>query len=204
MYDTSNRFLGNFQQTFPLFSLSDTRDITDTQKGTGLAQRLRQIADSIPNYTFSPNGSGANARDILKGLHRLGYTKAEYKNYEFEELYRNLTFDGFGYFGTKQKFQRGVLLASSGYPSGHIWFCDGYYEQGYVVTKKRFLRKTKRWNEYEDCLYMNWGWGKDGGNGWYTADGNQWYSREKNKSVGLNIYSQMFINLSTYELPRNH
>lgn len=201
MYDTTNRLDGIPKQTKPSFSIFDSRDITGETRGTALAKNLRQIADSIPNYTFSSEGSGAEVPSILIGLHKLGYTKAECKDYDFEELYRNLTFEGFNYFGNKQKYHRGVLLCSAGYPAGHIWFCDGYYEQGYTVKKKFLFVKLKTWHEYEDCLYMNWGWGENGGNGWYTADGYQWHSPETGNNNPYNIYTKMFVNLSTYELP---
>ena len=48
---------------------------------------------------------------------------------------------------------------------------------------------------------MNWGWGENGGNGWYTADGYQWHSPETGNHNPYNVYTKMFVNLSTYELP---
>ena len=91
------------------------------------------------------------------------------------------------------------------YGGGHIWFCDGYYEQAYTV-KKKFLGITiKEWNEYDDRLYMNWGWGPDGGNGWYCAtDSDYYWSSLDFDSVRLRYYPQMFVNLHTYEMPSNN
>ena len=50
-----------------------------------------------------------------------------------------------GYFGDDVKLNRGTLIfgfAPNG--EGHIWFCDGYYEQSYTVRKKFFGKTIKR------------------------------------------------------------
>lgn len=139
-------------------------------------------------------------------MHNLGYTKATLNNYNFETLYNNLTFKGNGYAGQEQTFSRGVLLGAFATYSntGHIWFCDGYYEQGYTV-KKKFLGITiKTWNEYDDRLYMNWGWGPNGGNGWYCAtDDGYWSSLDSDTGFTMHLkrLPQMYINLSHYEIP---
>lgn len=140
------------------------------------------------------------------GLHKLGYKKAQLVQYDFEKLYENLQFKGIDYFGKETTFNRGVLILAyeKNGTGGHIWFCDGYYEQSYTVTKKFIGIKVKSWKEYDDCLYMNWGWGTNGGNGWYSAtDNDVWSSLDTKKSYYLKSLPQMFINLSYYEYPRN-
>lgn len=205
MYDTSQGMLGNQQNTYPAFSYMDNGDLRNVTTGTDLAKRLRQITDSIPGYNFSVNGSGALPGNILIGLHKLGYKKAQLVPYDFEKLYENLQFKGINYFGQETMFNRGVLIgAYSQNGGGHIWFCDGYYEQSYTVEKKFLGIKIKSWKEYDDRLYMNWGWGPDGGNGWYCAtDNGTWSSFETKKSVNLKEQPQMFINLSYYEYPKS-
>lgn len=207
MYDTSQRMLGNSQSTFPGFVFADKTDVKDVATGTSVARKLRQIADSIPGYNFTPKFSGALPDNITIGLHKLGYTKAEKVPYDFELLYKNFTFKGYNYFGQETEFQRGVLLAAyqNAWGGGHIWFCDGYYEQSYTVKKKFLGIKVKSWNEYDDRIYMNWGWGHDKGNGWYCATASPWSSLDKGK-VNLNHNTFMYINLSHYEKPvhENH
>lgn len=213
MYDTDNRIDGNYQNTIPYFYLLEREGVVNAKDSTLLAKKLRYIADKIPNYHWATNlehdGSGASDNDILQGLHNLGYTKAECKPYNFEELYKNLQFKGYNYFGQETTMHRGVLIAA-GVPysnAGHIWFCDGYYEQGYKVKRKFLGIKVKSWNEYEDCLYMNWGWGTDSRtninyNGWYTANDDVWNSTEEKGSIDLKFRPNMFVNLSYYETPR--
>ena len=199
MYDSSQRVLGNMQSTFPEFSYTDNSDLRNITTGTQLAKKLRQIADSIPGYLFGPNGSGANPDEILVGLHKLGYKKAQLVSYDFEKLYENLQFKGVDYFGKEITFNRGVLLGAYGNDAGHIWFCDGYYEQSYTVKKKFLGIKVRSWQEYDDRIYMNWGWGPDGGNGWYCATDNSVWSSLNNKSIYLKNQPKMYINLSYYE-----
>ncbi len=203
MYDTSERITGSTTATYPSFGYYDKQDLSSVTGPTETAKKLRQIADSIPNYQWGNSSgaeSGAKAGDILSGLHKLGYKKAELVPYNFETLYQNLSFKGYNYFGQETTYNRGVLIAAySPYGGGHIWFCDGYYEQEYTVTKKFLGIKVKSWKEYDDRLYMNWGWGINQGNGWYCATDNVWTSLEGNPDVNLKTDTQMYINLSYYE-----
>ncbi|SEV99080.1 Peptidase C10 family protein [Prevotella aff. ruminicola Tc2-24] len=203
MYDTSQRMLGNVTPTYPSFNYTDMRDLKNVTTVTETARKLRQIADSIPNYDWGKKkdaGSGAMPEDILTGLKKLGYKNARLASYDFETVYNNLSFTGINYFGNEATFYRGVLLGAISYDGygGHIWFCDGYYEQSYTVTKKFLGIKVKSWTEYDDRLYMNWGWGPDGGNGWYLATDNVWSSIEGNPDVRFKYDPKMYINLSTY------
>lgn len=206
LYDTSERILGNSTSTYPSFGYYDMYDIKATTGPTDTAKKLRQIADSIPDYIFQPinkGGSGASPSGILIGLHKIGYKHAQLVSYNFETLYSNLSFKGYNYFGEETTFNRGVLIGAYGpYGGGHIWFCDGYYEQSYTVTKKFLGIKIKSWKEYDDRLYMNWGWGPEGGNGWYCATDNVWTSLEGNPDVGYKYSPQMYINLNFYENPQ--
>ena len=98
---------------------------------------------------------------------------------------------------------RGVLLGAFANVGGggHIWFCDGYYEQTYKVTKKFLFIKLKTWTEYEDRIYMNWGWGPDGGNGWYSATDDVWF--DENKRPRLQKHNpQIVVGLHRYHTPR--
>lgn len=204
MYDTSQRMLGNSMSTYPYFSYYDKYDIKKTS-GAETAQKLRQIADSIPHYQWGleeENGSGANASEILTGLHRLGYKKAQSVSYNFETLYKNLSFKGRDYFGNETTYNRGVLIAAGNpYRGGHIWFCDGYYEQSYNVKKKFLGITVSSWKEYDDRIYMNWGWGSNRGNGWYCATENFWSSLD-NEQQYYNQGIIMFVNLNYYENPQ--
>lgn len=204
MYDTSQRMLGNVTPTYPSFDYTDMRNIKDVTTVTETARKLRQIADSIPEYDWGKKKdeeSRATPANIIIGLKKLGYKNAKLASYNFETVYNNLSFKGINYFGEESTFNRGVLLCAWHHDApwaGHIWFCDGYYEQSYTVTKKFLGIKIKSWTEYDDRLYMNWGWGPNKGNGWYLATDNVWSSFEGNPDVRFKANPMMFINLSTY------
>lgn len=211
MYDTASRITGNCQQTYPSFGYYyDAFDMSGYTTGTPTAQKLRQIADAIPNYNWGAYAgaeSGAQIGDIVTGLHNLGYVNAVAMTYNFETLYNNLKFTGYNYFGELTTFNRGVLLyGRNPYTGGgHIWFCDGYYEQSYTVTKKFLGIVISQWTEYDDRLYMNWGWGPDGGNGWYCAtDSGYYWSSLDGTNVYLRYAPGMVVNLSTYVYPSEY
>lgn len=210
MYDTSQRILGNSTPTSPSFSYYyDAFDLRSETTGTDTALKLRQIADAIPDYDWGESvgaESGALPADIVTGLRNLGYVNATMVDYNFETLYSNLTFKGYNCFGEETDFSRGVLLgAYATYGNGgHIWFCDGYYEQAYTVTKKFLGITIKTWKEYDDRLYMNWGWGPDQGNGWYCATDDGYWSSLDYGNLYLKRLPKMYINLSRYEMPSNN
>lgn len=198
LYDTSNRMIGNRQITIPEFSYQnkDESFIDDT------AKKFRQVADSIPNYSWGTKAgseSGAEPKDIEVGLRKLGYTQATLEDFNFEKFYNNLTYEDYIYGNFKGQVARGVLLgAYSKYGGGgHIWFCDGYFEQSYKVRKKFLGFVVKSWTEYEDKYYMNWGWGGET-NGWYSLDINNYWEGENSKIPLVNEL-KMFTNLRYYE-----
>ena len=78
---------------------------------------------------------------------------------------------------------------------GHIWFCDGYYEQSYTVRKKFLGMTIKTWTEYDDRIYMNWGFGR--GNGWFCANDNFWSSFDA-PYQGFWYQISMYVNLADY------
>lgn len=214
MYDTSNRFDGYNIRTTPSFDYSDHYDIYYLDRETHLSKNLRIIGDNIPNYNWGKSRdmeTGASANDIKSGLVKLGYKKANYVTYNLDAVYENLSFDGIDYFGNKTKFHRGVLIAGFSSYGGHIWFCDGYYEQGYIITKKKKnifgkVKEIKTWNEYDDMLYMNWGWGNEGNfnktksNGWFSANDEIWKSIDSNvRNVNYKNQTIVFVNLNYYE-----
>lgn len=203
MYDTSNRLNGRMIYTYPNFDIYSS----SVNNAKYVSKSFRQIADSIPNYSWGKSKgatSGANLIEIKQGLRKLGYTKADFVPFNIDVLYNNLQFKGSNYFGQETTFYNGVLIAGIQNPysrEGHIWFCDGYYEQSYTVTKRFLGIRVRRWTEYEDKLYMNWGW-NDGSNGWYHAEGFDWKQEgEKNNTRNLNYATQIIINLHHYENP---
>lgn len=189
LYDVNNRMLGNNTATTPNFDIYDT----NISNAESVSKRMRQVADLIPNYQWNINNSresGATPDDILIGLKNIGFKKAEKHSINIDVLYNNMKYKGTGYGGTELEFTRGVLLAGYDQGGGHIWFCDGYYEASYTVTKRFLGIRVKRWTEYEDKLYMNWGWGINGGNGWFTIG-----KHRKNYNL------MMFVNLKEYVQP---
>lgn len=208
LFDCAHRDLSKREQvTVPRFPYHAERATIENEDGKRVSMALRQIADSIPNYRWGAKPgaeSSANAVDILEGLKKLGFRQAELRPYDFETLYQNMSYKGQIYGPTLFDVSRGVLIGANDLrdPSkGHIWFCDGYYEQSFKVTKKFLFIKIKSWTEYDDRLYMNWGWGPKGGNGWYSADDNVWTSIEGNPEVYLKYRPMIFTNLRYYTSP---
>lgn len=207
LYDCAHRWGGKLENvTVPQFPTYADLATLSNEQGKSVSRALRQIADSIPNYSWGTEqegGSGANARDILIGLKKLGFRQAELRPYDFETLYQNMSYKDHIYGPELFDVSRGVLIGANDLrnPSkGHIWFCDGYYEQSFKVTKKFLFIKIKSWTEYDDRLYMNWGWGPTGGNGWFAADENTWTSIEERENY-FKYYPMMFTNLRYYTSP---
>ena len=207
LYDCAHRWGGKLENvTVPQFPTYADLATPKNEVGKSVSRVLRQVADSIPNYgwgTQQEGGSGANARDILTGLKKLGFRHAELRPYDFETLYQNMSYKDHIYGPELFDVSRGVLIGANDLrnPSkGHIWFCDGYYEQSFKVTKKFLFIKIKSWTEYDDRLYMNWGWGPTGGNGWFAADENTWTSIEERENY-FKYYPMMFTNLRYYTSP---
>ena len=207
LFDCAHRDLGKMEHvTVPRFPYYAERATMDNEDGRRVSMALKQIADSIPNYRWGAGHgaeSGANPVDILEGLKKLGFRQAELRPYDFETLYQNMSYKGHIYGPTLVDVSRGVLIGAYNLedPSeGHIWFCDGYYEQSFKVTKKFLFIKIKSWTEYDDRLYMNWGWGPDKGNGWYSADDYIWTSIQEGKNY-FKLYPMMYTNLRHYTSP---
>jgi putative pyrogenic exotoxin B len=202
LFDCEHRLDGRYTHVVPSVHYDAKFATANNTQGRELSKVLRQIADSIPNYGWDIYGSGAEPDDIKKGLHKLGFTKATWQDYNIDTLYKNLSFKAYIYGGVEDTCHRGVLLGAyrNGGRGGHIWFCDGYYEQSYKVTKKFLFIKIKTWKEYEDRIYMNWGWGVDGGNGWYTANDDVWVS-EHGRRNPFKALPQIMVGLHSYNIP---
>lgn len=142
---------------------------------------FRAIGDSIPFYSWDIRGSGAAPSNYLTGLQRLGYKDAKLVSFDFETAYNNLK-------NGNPLLLRGNSPSTSG---GHVWFCDGYSEMAWKITKykRNWLgqkKKVDEWYEYADYLYMNWGW---------CGDSNGWYEQADWSTGGFVSNRQMFIDL---------
>lgn len=131
---------------------------------------LRDIADNIPNYHWGTRASGASPNDCHQGLLNLGFTKAKMGSYNFDIVYSNI-----------KNLYPVLLAAFRPNGGGHIWICDGYWEQKWKITRKFLWWKIKTWYEYSDMLYMNWGW---------NGSGNSWIDQEDwpNYSIQRTMY----------------
>lgn len=190
LYDVCVRPFGKIEETKPSFSMEDRL----AYKAKHVSAMLREIANTIPNYNWGKlkgAESGASPTNILAGLRRLGFTSARLSPYNFETAYSSLSFSTAS-FGTQITVNRGILLLGYKEKNGHIWFCDGYRETAYKVTRtrRRFFRRTRTtWTEYEDTFYMNWGWG-DNRNGWYHT-GEIGYNNFFHMITGLDKYTKL-------------
>lgn len=202
LFDCLNRDGGKYELTTPTMPFTASYAEPTNSFGTEVSEVLKEIADSIPNYSWArPNSdeeSGADPDDIVLGLRKIGFKEAKVVDYDFQTLYENLSFTS-----QDMKYSRGVLIGGmriNPYEWGHIWFCDGYYEKSYTVIKRNHRgTEIERWKEYDDRLYMNWGFGSGNGNGWYSvADSkNTWiaanggfkdYKRIPKMIIGLHNY----------------
>lgn len=173
LYDVNNRVDGINAATVPYFTYNEQYPAY----AKSVSAKLRKIADAIPNYFWRIDGrksSGVyNPSDLLQGVKNLGFAKAELSSFNFEKAYAAMCIDGTDYFGNKAVFHRGLVMLGTSVSGGHVWFCDGYYEQQYQVTrrKKRLFHSTKvtKWMEYENRLFMNWGQEKTP-DGWYIVE----------------------------------
>lgn len=158
LYDVRLRDVGTKQDTWPQFTWADTK----ASKRRSVSERFRQIADMIPNYKWgsgSDLSSGAKGDDIVAGLRALGFPNANITNFNLAQAYKEMTFTVTDPTTGKTKTrERGILLCGSSGYSGHIWFCDGYQEVKYQVSKTdKTTGKVSQITEYESQLFMNWG-----------------------------------------------
>ncbi len=195
LYDINNRTDGINEDTDPYFPYQ----YQNTSYAKSVSSNLKKIADRIPNYQWGNKEgeeSGATGVGIIKGLRNLGFSNAQMEDFDFEKAYQNMCRSGKDYFGKDCTYHRGILIAGRATSGvGHIWFCDGYYEQALQITKTRkklFRKKVTKWIEYENRLYMNWGWGGKQ-NGWFAADASVSLDKvsfgELKIITGLNTYA---------------
>lgn len=183
-YDMNNRMDGLNVKTSPSFSYSEQYPAY----AKSVSGKLRKIADKWPYYKWGESDgepSGLRVQDMEDAIRLAGFPNAKFEPFNFEKAYENMCIPGTDYFGNKTVFHRGILL--TGFQNGgHIWFCDGYYEQQYQVTrrKKRLFHSTKvtRWMEYENRLFMNWGQ-QSTPDGWYIVENNNGLNSPDRKSV---------------------
>lgn len=194
-YDMNNRVDGLNVTTSPSFSYSEQYPAY----AKSVSAKLGQIADKWPYYKWGKSEgkpSGLMAYNMEDAMHRVGFPNAKLEPFNFEKAYDNMCIPGTDYFGNKTVFHRGILLTGL-QGGGHIWFCDGYYEQLHQVTrrKKRLFHSTKvtRWIEYENRLFMNWGQASTA-DGWYVVENNDGMNSPYNTDLrmisGLQSYSK--------------
>ncbi len=134
-----------------------------------LARMLRDIADKIPNYSWGYEGSGASLTNIVIGLKKLGYD-ARLSDFDPDAAYEEVRQD------------KPILLYGSEENGAHIWIADGYRKELWKIGY-RFLFSfwsIYPWEEYRDCMYMNWGWYGEG-NAW--VDLKSWTYFDENKMM---------------------
>lgn len=158
LYDVHLRDAGSKQDTWPQFTWADTK----SSKRASVSERFRQIADMIPNYNWGsgPNkASGASGDNIVAGLRALGFSNANISSFNLEKAHKEMTFtETDANTGKIKTYERGILMCGYSGSGGHIWFCDGYQEVKYKVTKKDKNGKVvSERTEYENQLFMNWG-----------------------------------------------
>lgn len=141
------------------FDYFDMPTTLNTTSSNAISRMFRSIGNAIPNYKWSHTNSGASGPNIVTGLHNLGYTQAKQSVYSLGVAYDSFE-DGYP-----------VLLGGSDSRGSHIWIASGYWQAVWKVTKKFLGIKLKTWYEYQDNIYMNWGWDGDQ-NGW--IDNESW------------------------------
>lgn len=197
LFDVNNRIDGVNVKTNPFFSCFDQYPAY----AKSVSKKLRCVADAIPNYKWGteakPSSGISNPSDLVNGLKKLGFSKAKLSSFDFEKAYAAMCIEGTDYFGKPTTFHRGIIMLGQSGAGGHVWFCDGYYEQQYQVTKrrKRLFHSTSvtKWTEYENRFYMNWGQ-IGGNNGWFIVENgngmNISYRYALQMITGLDYYSK--------------
>jgi len=149
----------------------------NTTSSNSISKMFRDIADAIPNYKWDSSGSGASGEDIVTGLHNLGYTHAKMSVYSLGLAYDSFE-DGYP-----------VLIGGSNYYGSHIWIASGYYETVWQVTQKFLWFRIRTWYEYQDTIYMNWGW-NGSENGW--IDSESWPNYNNNRKIWHRLYPSFY------------
>lgn len=184
MYDVHNRNGGARVVTSPLFDVSDSEPANSYEVG----RKMKIIAGMIPNYKYEAERSSAKTSEIIAGLKAIGFKSAHVEKFNIQRASRALSFTMRSRGTDYPKIgHRGILVCGCEGTSGHIWFCDGYNEQCYTVTRRRRFSKkvVKRWKEYESRFYMNYGWGGFS-NGWYEIN-NVGYSGQFSEKMHMII-----------------
>lgn len=198
MYDIRWRPDGTMSNTRPSFSYQDQYKAY----GKSVSLKLRQIADKIKDFKWGRSSSEAKVWAFNDYLRHNGFPNVGMVDFDLQTAYDNMCVAVTTPTGSRDVYHRGILLwgESSGPVSGnsdasHLWFCDGYREIAYKVTKyKKFLKwrkKKKSWIEYESQMYMNWGFDGDV-NAWAVIENNCVKGSAYDKSLmiltGLNQY----------------
>lgn len=109
LYDCEHRINGSYTSVTPSVRYDAKFATANNIQGREVSKVLRQIADSIPGYDWSPYVSGANPEEIITGLRKLGFPDADRVNYDIETLYKNLSFKARVYGDQEVDCHRGVL-----------------------------------------------------------------------------------------------
>lgn len=99
LYDCNNRISGRPTITSPCIPYWGATAKKDNNAGKLISEKFKTIADSIPNYNWGKikdYASGAMPDDIVKGLRKLGFKNASIQDYDFETLYKNLSYKNRG------------------------------------------------------------------------------------------------------------
>lgn len=163
LYDLQQRTLGPHIITSYNFNSDDK-----------ISPSIEKINAVSSHFNLNEYGNISES-DFLMAAHSLGFINADIQLFSFEEFVRNIQYNVNGGNST----QGVVFLCDSPTSESHIWFCDGYREQIYKVTKKFLGIVIKEWYEYENQFYMNWGFGENTANGWYRInDNSNWQSMD--------------------------
>lgn len=163
LYDLQQRTLGPHIITSYNFNSDDK-----------ISPSIEKINAVSSHFNLNEYGNISES-DFLMAAHSLGFINADIQLFSFEEFVRNIQYNVNGGNST----QGVVFLCDSPISESHIWFCDGYREQIYKVTKKFLGIVIKEWYEYENQFYMNWGFGENTANGWYRInDNSNWQSMD--------------------------
>lgn len=167
LYDITWRPDGTSSRTEPSFAYQDQYEAFSKS----VSLKLKKIADKIPAYEWKEGQGRAQVWAFNDYLRYNGFPNVGMVDFDLQTAYNSMCVKETIPTRGSGNHHRGILLfgGSSDPATGeadkyHLWFCDGYKEVAYKVTKyKKFLKwrkKKKSWIEYENQFFMNWGFEK--------------------------------------------
>lgn len=134
-----------------IFSLiTDGQDLllNVSDEGKAVAWLLRRCGAAV-NMSYTPEASGAYAKNIVPVLNQLGFKGVCMDDYNQDIIMSRIAL-----------YDNSIFISATDIISGvgHAWLIDGVYKQNREVVKKLSNAVVDRWTEARILLHINLGW----------------------------------------------